>query len=160
MVELAARLLQQPHRSGGHYHPTPATRGPVQYRPHQAQARPLPWQPADHLDSPAGLPEGPLDQVGVADPGPVLTRKAQQAGQLSQGVGQAGDRRGVASLVAVGGGVRPAAGLGDRSLAGLGGDVVQDLPERGLDSAWAWWGPWPADSWRGGQDTAGAGCWP
>jgi hypothetical protein len=63
----------------------------------------------------------------------VLTRKAQEAGQLGQGVGQAGDRRGVALLVAVGEGVRPAAGLGDRSLAGLGGDVVEDLPERGLD---------------------------
>jgi hypothetical protein len=63
----------------------------------------------------------------------VLTRKAQEAGQLGQGVQQAGDRRGVALLVAVGEGVRPAAGLGDRSLAGLGGDVVEDLPERGLD---------------------------
>jgi hypothetical protein len=133
MVKLAAQLLQQPHRSGSHDHPTPATRGPVQHRPHQAQARPLPWQPADHLDAPAGLPEGPLDQIGVADPGPVLTRKAQEAGQLGQDVQQAGDRRGVALLVAVGEGVRPAAGLGDRSLAGLGGDVVEDLPERGLD---------------------------
>jgi len=33
----------------------------------------------------------------------------------------------------VGEGVRPLAGLGDRCLAGLGGDVVEDLPERGLD---------------------------
>jgi hypothetical protein len=36
--------------------------------------------------------------------------------------------------------VRPAAGLGDRGLAGLGGDVVEDLQNAALTSAWAWVG--------------------
>jgi hypothetical protein len=63
----------------------------------------------------------------------VLAREAQEAGQLGQGVQQAGDRCGVALVVAVGEGARPPAGLGDRSLAGFGVEVVEDLPERRLD---------------------------
>ena len=133
MVKLAAQLLQQPHRSGSHDHPTPATRGPVQHRPHQRQAGPLARQPADHLDAAAGLPEGPLDQIGVADPGPVLTGKAQERGELRQGVQQAGHRRGVVVAPAAGERLGAASRLVDRRLAGVGGDVVEDLPERLLD---------------------------
>jgi hypothetical protein len=59
--------------------------------------------------------------------------EAQEAGELGQGVQQAGDRCRVARVVAVGEGVRPLAGLGHRGLAGFGVDVVEDLPERGLD---------------------------
>jgi hypothetical protein len=63
----------------------------------------------------------------------MLAREAQEAGQLGQGVGQAAHRRGVALAVPVGEDVRALAGLGDCRLAGVGGDVVEDLPERGLD---------------------------
>ncbi len=69
----------------------------------------------------------------MADPSPVLAGEAQEAGQLGQGVGQAGDRRGVAVAPAAGERLGTLACLVDRRLAGLGGDVVEDLPERGLD---------------------------
>jgi hypothetical protein len=75
----------------------------------------------------------------------MLARKPQEAGQLGQGVGQARHCRGIAPLVAVDEGVRALAGLSDCRLAGFGVQVVEDLPERGLDlgqnaaltSAWA-----------------------
>src|SRR5215217_8083672 len=70
--ELAAQVLQQAQRSGGHGEAAPAAAGPVQHRPHQRQARALAGEPADDLGAPAGLAEGPLDQVGVADALPVL----------------------------------------------------------------------------------------
>jgi hypothetical protein len=63
----------------------------------------------------------------------VLTWEAQEHRQLGQGVQQAGDRGRVAVLVAVGEGVGASAGLSDRLVAGIGGDVVEDLPERRLD---------------------------
>src|SRR5215216_4719042 len=59
---------------------------PRQHRPHQRQAGALAGQPADHLGAPAGLPEGPLDQVGVTDAVPVLAgerRKAVSSGRVS-----------------------------------------------------------------------------
>src|SRR4029453_7661747 len=55
------------------------------------------------------------------------------AGELGQGVEQAGHRRRVDALVAVGEGLRPALGLSDRLLAGWLLDVVEDLPVGGLD---------------------------
>jgi hypothetical protein len=78
-------------------------------------------------------PKGPLDQVGVADPGPVLTREAQERGELGQAIQQTGDRCWVALAVAVSERFGAAARLIDRKLARVGGDVVEDLPERGLD---------------------------
>lgn len=63
----------------------------------------------------------------------MLAGEAQEAGQLGQGVGQARDRCGVAVAVAAGEGLGPAAGFGDGLLARVGGDVVEDLPEGGLD---------------------------
>jgi hypothetical protein len=62
----------------------------------------------------------------------MLLGEAQEGRELGQGVQQAGHRCRVASLVVVGEGVRPLTGLGDRLVAGLGIDVVEDLPEGSL----------------------------
>jgi hypothetical protein len=92
--ELAAEVLEQAQPFGGHGEAGPAAAGPVQHRPDQRQAGGLAGQPADHLGSPSGLPEGPLDQVAVADPSPVLGRKPQVDGEGGEIVGDAGDRYG------------------------------------------------------------------
>jgi hypothetical protein len=63
----------------------------------------------------------------------VLTREAQERGQLGQASQQTGDRRRVALAVAVSERLGAAARLIDRQLARVGGDVVEDLPECGLD---------------------------
>jgi hypothetical protein len=63
----------------------------------------------------------------------VLTREAQERGELGQALQQTGDRRRVALAVAVSERLGAAARLIDRKLARVGGDVVEDLPERGLD---------------------------
>ena len=70
--ELAAEILKQADGGRGVDQTPPAAAGPVQHRPHQREAGPLAGEAADHLGPPAGLPEGPLEQVGVADPLPVL----------------------------------------------------------------------------------------
>jgi hypothetical protein len=62
----------------------------------------------------------------------VLTREAQERGELGQAIQQTGDRRRVALAVAVSERLGAAARLIDRKLARVGGDV-EDLPERGLD---------------------------
>src|SRR5215211_1628215 len=67
VLQLAAEVLQQPQRLGGHREAAPAAAGAVQDRPDQAQAAGLAREPADHFGPAAGLPEGPLDEVGVAD---------------------------------------------------------------------------------------------
>jgi hypothetical protein len=125
--------LEEPDASRSLGDATPPAAGAVQDRPDQAQARALAGQPADHLGAAAGLAEGPLDQVGVPNPVPVLGWKPQEAGQLGQGVGQAADRSWVAMLVAVGEGVGASTGLGDRLVASWGVDTVEDLPEGRLD---------------------------
>jgi hypothetical protein len=53
--ELAAQVLQQAQRSGGHREAGPAAAGPVEHRPHQRPARALAGEPADDLGAPAGL---------------------------------------------------------------------------------------------------------
>jgi hypothetical protein len=111
----------------------PAAAGAVKHGPDQAQARALAGQAANHLGPAAGLSKGPLDEVGMPDPMPVLAWEPQEAGQLGQGVRQAADCGRVAVLVAVGEGVSASAGLGDRLVAGWGVDVVEDPPERRLD---------------------------
>jgi hypothetical protein len=63
----------------------------------------------------------------------VLTRQAQERGELGQAIQQTGDRRRVALAVAVSERLSAAARLIDRQLARVGGDVVEDLPARGLD---------------------------
>jgi hypothetical protein len=57
----------------------------------------------------------------------------QERGELGQAIQQTGDRRRVALAVAVSERFGAAARLIDRQLARVGGDVVEDLPERGLD---------------------------
>ena len=125
--------MEEPDPGWGLGDAAPAAAGAVKHGPDQAQAGALAGQPADHLGASAGLSEGPLDEVGVADPVPVLAWEAQEHRQLGQGVGQADDRGRVALAVAVGKGVGASAGLGDRLVAGRGVDVVEDLPERRLD---------------------------
>ena len=74
--ELSTEILEESQRPGSHGQAPPATRGPIQHRPHQRQAAPLARQPTDHLHAAAGLAEGPLDEIGVADAPPVLTWEA------------------------------------------------------------------------------------
>ena len=95
LEQRAAQVLEQPQTDGGHGVPAPAGRGPVEHRSHQGQAGVLAGQPADGLDSAAGLTEGPFDEVGVPDPGPVLAGETQVDGE-GLAVGEpAAHRRGV-----------------------------------------------------------------
>ena len=63
---------------------TPAGARAGEHGPDQGDAGCLARQPADHLDPPAGLPEGSLQQVGVADAAPVLGGEAQVGGEAGQ----------------------------------------------------------------------------
>jgi hypothetical protein len=75
--QLTPEVLQPPQRLGRHGEPAPALGDAVEHRPDQRQAALLSGQPADHLDPAAGLAEGALDQVGVADALAVLAGEAQ-----------------------------------------------------------------------------------
>src|SRR5215217_5894724 len=79
--ELAAEVLHQPQRLGGHGEAAPAVAGTVQDRPDQAQAAALAGEPTDHLGPAAGLSEGPFDEVGMADAVPVLGGEPQVDGE-------------------------------------------------------------------------------
>jgi hypothetical protein len=120
---------------GGHGHvdapPSPA--GLVQGRPHEGQAAPLAGQPADHFDPPAGLPEGPLDEVGVADPPPVLGGEPEVRSAVIEVLHQA--RHGRGEELPPPGGKRscPSGGLGHCRIAGGRFDVVEDRPVLRLD---------------------------
>jgi hypothetical protein len=70
----------------------------------------------------------------------VLAGEPQEAGELGQGVGQAGDRGGVAVVVAVSEGVRPLAGLGDAWSPGSASMSSKISQKAALTSAWAWAG--------------------
>jgi len=87
----------------------------------------LAWEAADHLYPPAGLPEGPLDQVGVPDAFVVLFREPQVGDQGVQVALDAGDGRGVERLPfgdeALGS--FPAFGLGGSA---VGVDAIEDGP--------------------------------
>ena len=48
--ELAAQIGEESRGGGGVLHATPALRGPVEHRPHEAQAAALAGEPADDLD--------------------------------------------------------------------------------------------------------------
>src|SRR5438105_8307374 len=63
----AAQVLQQAQAVGGHGQPAPAAGGPVEDGPYEGEATGLAGEPADDLDSPAGLSERSFDEVGVAD---------------------------------------------------------------------------------------------
>jgi hypothetical protein len=129
--QLVTEVLKQPGGGRGVGQATPALAGAVQYRPDQLQAGALAGEPADHLGAAAGLPKGPLQQVGVADALPVLAREPQVDRQLLQGGGEAGDRGRVAGRIAGGERLGAAGGLIDRGLPGRLVDVVEDLPVGG-----------------------------
>jgi hypothetical protein len=97
-VQFAPQVLQPAQRLGCHGEPAPALGRPVQDRPDQRQAALLAGQAADDLDPAAGLAEGPLDQVGVADALAVLGREQQVGDECVEVVGDAGDRGGVQRL--------------------------------------------------------------
>src|SRR6266540_1600781 len=84
-------------------------------------------QAADHLDAAAGLPEGPLDQVGVADALAVLSREQQVDGERVEVVGYTGDRGGVQRCPLGDEPLGAPAGLSDGGVAVLL-DVVEDRP--------------------------------
>src|SRR6266545_4994797 len=71
-VQRSAKVLQPSHDARVHLDPPPPSAGPVQHGPHERKTAVLSREPPDHLDPSAGLPEGPLDEVGVPDPPPVL----------------------------------------------------------------------------------------
>jgi hypothetical protein len=127
----------------------------------------LPGQPPDHLGPAAGLPAGPLNEVGVADAVPVLACEPQacepqEGRQLRQRVEQTAHSSRVAVLVAAGEVKGALAGLGDRRIAGRVLDVVEDGPARGLDVAWMCLGTlastlqarWTRDRWRSDRGNA------
>ena len=91
--QLPAQLGQQSDGRDRLLHAPPATAGPVEHRPHQAQAGPLAGEPADDLYPTAGLAEGALDEVGVADAGMVLGREAQVGNEVLEVVLEAVDGR-------------------------------------------------------------------
>jgi hypothetical protein len=156
--ELAAQVLEQPQPLGGHGQATPAVAGPVQHRPDQRQAGTLAGEPADHLGPAAGLAEGALDEVGVPDPAPMLSREPQVHHERGQVVGDAGDRCGVAGLPLGGECGGPALGGGDRRIAGFGLADVEDRPAgRPSPRPGRAPTPWPRYCGRGAPGTAGAG---
>ena len=73
----AAQVVQEPEPCGGHGEAALACPGAVQHGPDQASDRVLAGEPADDRNPAAGLSEGPLDEVGVPDPGPVFTGHLQ-----------------------------------------------------------------------------------
>jgi hypothetical protein len=90
--QLAAKLGKQADGAEGLLHAPPAPAGPVEHRPHQAQAAALPGEPTDDLDPSAGLAEGALDEVGVPDAVVVLGGEAQVGDQVVEVTLEAVDR--------------------------------------------------------------------
>lgn len=78
------------HGGGGHGHPSPASAGSVEDGPYERQAGAFAWEPVDHLDPPAGLAKGALDEVGVAEALVVLDGEEQVGEQAGQVLVQAG----------------------------------------------------------------------
>jgi hypothetical protein len=135
-------------------HASRVRRGPAPPTPGSARA--LAGPPAEHLDPPAGLPQGPLDQVGVADPLPALTRQGQERGELGQALQQPGDRRRVALAGAV---ANASARRRAASTASWPGSAVRSstiCQNAALTSSRAWWGPWPGACGRGAPASAAA----
>src|SRR5664280_3040906 len=123
-----AQVVQQPQPGGGHGEAAPATAGPVQDRPDQRGAAVLAGQPADDLHPAAGLAKGPLDEVGVPDPIPVLPGEAQVDGEVVAAVEQAAHRRRIGVAPAAGEAVDPVLDVPDRGRPGL--DGVGHLEDR------------------------------
>src|SRR4051812_41790440 len=82
--QLTAQVLELADGDGRHDDATPASTGSVQHCPHESEAGPLAGKPADHLDPPAGLAEGALDEVGVADAGVVAGGEPQVGGEAGE----------------------------------------------------------------------------
>ncbi len=106
------------HGGGGHGHPSPASAGSVEDGPYERQAGAFAWEPVDHLDPPAGLAKGALDEVGVAEALVVLDGEEQvgeQAGQVLVQAGHGGGEPPAEAGREVG---RAPAGDSDRGLSG------------------------------------------
>lgn len=131
--KVTAEVLEQPGRGRGGGQPAPAAARAVQDGPDELEARPLAGEPPDDLGPAAGLPEGPLEQVGVADALPVLAGEAQMRGELAQRRGEACDRSRLGALVPGGECLGPVGDLIDRGLPGRLVDVIEDGPVRSLD---------------------------
>src|SRR2546426_8137652 len=84
-----AKVLEATDGPRVHVHASPSPAGPVQHRPHQRQAAPLPGQATDHLHSATGFPEGPLYEIGVADPLPMLLGKPEERSEVAEVVVEA-----------------------------------------------------------------------
>src|SRR5664280_1924013 len=113
-------------------------------------ARPAAGQPADDLHPAAGLAKGPLDEVGVPDPIPVLPGEAQVDGEVVAAVEQAAHRRRIGVAPAAGEAVDPVLDVPDRVRPGLDGvGHLEDRPIVGLDLGLGVLGHF-------GQDVAGA----
>jgi hypothetical protein len=95
--DLPAQVLEAAQGGGGQGEPAPALGGPVEHGPDRRQAGLLAGKPADHLDAAAGLADGPLDQIGVADPLPVLAGEPQVGDELVEVVLSAPPRPGRAA---------------------------------------------------------------
>src|SRR5579875_2798111 len=67
LEELAPEVLQVSQRVRRHRETPPALGCPVEDGPDETEAALLAGESADHLDSASGLPEGPLDEVGMPD---------------------------------------------------------------------------------------------
>ena len=73
--QIVAEVLEQPAGGWGVGQPAPALARPVQDCPDRGEAGAFTRKAADDLGAPVGLPEGAFQQVGVADPLPVLARE-------------------------------------------------------------------------------------
>ena len=116
-------------------HPVPVLRRAVEHRPEQRETAALARESSDDLDATSCLAECALDEIGMPDALVVLTREAQVSRQGLDVTEQTLDRRGVEPLEALGEGVDASTHLVDGLLAGLGLDVVKELPERRLHLA-------------------------
>ncbi len=112
------------------------------------------------LHSAAGLPEGPLDEVAVADTGPVLGREPQVDGERGEIVGDTGDRRRIAGLplggerdgLALGNGDRPTAPATPSPTSKTAQKSALPRPGHGLT-------PWRGCCGRGGPARIQRGGW-
>src|SRR5215218_6491233 len=98
--QVTAEVLEEPRGGWGVGQAAPALARAVEDCPDQPEARPFAGEPTDDLGPPAGLAEGALQQVGVADPLPVLGGEPQMHRELGERGGQAGNRGWVEVLVA------------------------------------------------------------
>ncbi len=128
---------------------SPSTAGPVEHGPHERQAGAFAGEPADDLHPPAGLAEGAFDEVGVPDAAMVLSREPPVGEEVLEVVLEAVDRCRVELAPLRRECLRPAAGHGLRRGPGIGVEVVEDLPELGLDGGLGVGG-------RLGEDVAGS----